>query len=757
MVRFRYRQTDGSYINPNFTNDVTADKQEEAAKQLLRDVDLQILDGRPVDAIVPLICRRLAEIYGLSIVWFGVKEADGSVSIRAQGGPLKDFIENQRPRWDDSPPGRGPTGRAIRSGQAQVTDWDDPHCPPFREWARQVGHRSTLVIPLKFKGDVVATLSVNSTRENAFEGENRRQISDVAARMSVALGRAHDLSRLRLQGIALASVPNAIVIADRHGWIEWANDSFCRQSGYALEEIAGRTIASLFDGTPGEWMRIAVQGEIPAAALWRGELTQRHKDGHCYIVDQIITPLRGQDGEITHFVTIQEDITARKESERQIEYLAHHDALTGLANRIVFQDHLARALEQARRGGRTLALHLLDLDGFKIVNDSLGHAAGDQFLKIVSELLRSCVRNCDLVARLGGDEFAVIQADPEGADGAASLARRILKVLDRPFALNGKEVHTTASIGITLFTDADASVEQLVTNADIAMYRAKGEGRNNFQFYSPWMHAEIQGRLALENALRTALARQELVLHYQPQLDLESGRISAVEALLRWQHPERGLVMPSDFTRIAEDSGLIVPLGRWVLRQACAQCQAWRAAGLPRLGIHVNVSAAQFTRDDITSAVSEVLAETALPPPSIAVEVTESLLARDTLAAAEALHGLRRLGVQLSLDDFGTGYSSLSNLARFPFDELKIDKSFVRGALTESKDAAIIRAIIGMGHALGMRVVAEGVERPEQERALKAAGCDAIQGYLISPPQSPDRMSEFLSAYATRGPACTSH
>jgi len=732
-------------------NDVTAHKQDQAANQLLREVDLQILDGWDADAIMAFICCRLADIYGLGLVWFGVKESDGSVSVRAQGGPVQGFVETQMPRWDDAPSGRGPTGRAIRSGEAQVTDWDDPHCEPFREWAHRVGHRSTLVIPLKFKGEVVGTLSVNSTRDNAFNGENRRHISDVATRMSVALGRAHDLSRLRLQGIALASVPNAIIIADRHGRIEWANHSFCRQSGYALDEIVGRATSSLFDGAPAEWMRAAIGGHVSSAAIWRGELTQRHKDSHPYIVDQMITPLRGQDGAITHFVTIQEDITARKESEQQIEYLAHHDALTGLANRIVFQDHLSRALEQARRWGRTLALLLLDLDRFKIVNDSLGHAAGDQYLKIVSELLRSCVRSSDLVARLGGDEFAVIQAEPEGAEGAASLARRILQVLDRPITVNGKEVHTTASIGITLFSADDASSEQLVKNADLAMYRAKAEGRNNLQFYSPWMHAEVQGRLALENALRAALTRQELVLHYQPQFELNTGRISAVEALLRWQHSERGLVLPGEFTAIAEDSGLIVPVGQWVLRQACAQCRAWRDAGLSSFGIHVNVSAAQFKRDDIPSVVSEVLAETGLPPSGLGLEVTESLLACDIPATAEALYHLRRLGVQLSLDDFGTGYSSLNYLAQFPFDELKIDKSFVRGLLTEPKDAAIVRAIIGMGHALGMRVVAEGVERIEQECALVAAGCDAIQGYLLSAPQPADQIGEYLSTYHARG------
>jgi diguanylate cyclase (GGDEF)-like protein/PAS domain S-box-containing protein len=609
-----------------------------------------------------------------------------------------------------------------------------------------------MVIPLSFKGEVVGSLSVNSVRENAFDGEIRRHISDVATRMSVALGRAHDLSRLRLQGIALSSAPNAIIIADRQGQIEWANESFYRLSGASTEEIIGWTPPFLSAGEPGKWMRDTVGGQVPAVATWRGELAQCHKDGHSYIVEEVITPLRDPHGEITHFITIQEDITARKESELRIEYLAHHDALTGLANRIIFQEFLTRALEQARRRQRTLALLLLDLDHFKIVNDSLGHEAGDLLLKIVADRLRSCVRGTDLVARLGGDEFAIVQAEPEGPEAAARLARRVLHVLERPIVLPERQVHTTASIGIMVLPADGASTEQFVKNADLAMYRAKTEGRNNFQFYSEWMNAEVQERLALESALRAALARQEFVLHYQPLADLGAGGITGVEALLRWHHPQRGLVMPSRFISIAEDSGLIVPLGRWVLRQACARCRTWREAGLPLLRVHVNVSTAQFKRDNVLSTVSEILAETGLPPDGLGLEVTESLLAADIPAIAENLHRVRRLGVQLSLDDFGTGYSSLSYLGHFPFERLKIDKTFVRGLNTAPNDAAIVRAIIGMGHALGMRVVGEGVETAEQRCSLAAGGCDEIQGYLISHPLPAEGIAEWLQGYAARVP-----
>jgi diguanylate cyclase (GGDEF)-like protein len=397
-----------------------------------------------------------------------------------------------------------------------------------------------------------------------------------------------------------------------------------------------------------------------------------------------------------------------------------------------------------------LALLLLDLDRFKVINDSLGHPAGDLLLQAVAERLRCSVRGCDLVARLGGDEFAVLQMELDGPDAAAALARRILSELDRPISVGERKVHTTASIGITLFPSDEASCDHLVKNADLAMYRAKAEGRNTFQFYTERMNAEVQARLALENALRAGLARDEFLLYYQPLADLrDGGRIVGVEALMRWQHPELGLILPGEFIPVAEDSGLIVDLGRWALRQACAQCRAWRDAGLPPVRVEVNISAVQLNRDDLAATVTEILTETGLNPAALGLEVTETLLAPDIQASATVLHHLRRLGIRLSIDDFGTGYSSLSYLGHFPFDRLKIDKAFVRSLCADNNDMAIIRAIIGMGQALGMRVLAEGDETADQRRSLAEAGCDEIQGYLISRPLPAEEMSEFLRTQGT--------
>ncbi len=733
-------------------NDITAHKRDQACTELLHEVDLQLLDGQDVDTIMGSICQRVAEIHGFSLVWFGVKEIDGSIRIHAHSG-------NSR-RWSSRASARA--GTMLQAGRAR---------PGARSVAARYRSRTGTTRAARFSENGPARVAIAARwsfrslsrvrwsarfrsipRENAFNEESRRHISDIATRMSVALGRGQDLARLRLQAIALSSAPSAIIIADRQGRIEWANESFCRLSGASPEEILGETPAFLVSNEPGRWLCETISEPIPSVETWRGELAQRHKDGRSYIVEQLIRPLRDTRGQITHFITIQEDITARKESELRIEYLAHHDPLTGLANRIVFQDFLPRAMEEARRRGRTLALHLLDLDRFKLVNDSLGHDAGDLLLKIVAERLRSCVRGSDLVARLGGDEFAIIQAEPDGTDGAANLARRILYGLEKPVLLAEEEVHATASIGIVLSPADDASADVFVKNADLALYRAKNKGRNNFQFYSQWMNAGVHERSELEKSLRAGLAGQEFVLRYQPQANLAGGPISDVEALLRWRHPERGMVMPSQFIPGAEFSGLIVPLGRWVLRQACAQCRAWRAAGLHQLRVHVNFSTAQFKRDDVIATVSEVLAEFGLPPEAIGLEVTESLLNSEFPSAAETLDRLHELGVELSLDDFGTGYTSLKCLAHFPFDRIKVDKTFVQGLSTSAEDAAIVQAIIGMGHALGMRVVGEGVETAEQRSSLAEGGCDAIQGYLISHPLPAERIARFLKRYGAHVP-----
>ena len=436
----------------------------------------------------------------------------------------------------------------------------------------------------------------------------------------------------------------------------------------------------------------------------------------------------------------------RKHYQQQIEHQANYDALTGLPNRSLLYDRLKQAV-YAQRMVRAVAVVFIDLDHFKFVNDSLGHSTGDKLLKDMGERLRLVLRDGDTVARLGGDEFVLILNDQTRDDVIFRAMQRINAKLSEPFVIDGKELYVTCSAGISLYPQDGTDVETLLKNADAAMYRAKEHGRNNFQFYTAEMNSKVNERLALENSLRRALERKEFVLHYQSKVDLKTGAIVGAEALLRWNHPERGLMLPDLFVPLAEETGLIVPIGEWVLREACTQNQAWRSEGLPPITVSVNVSARQFRQHILVDAVSRILAETGLDPLYLEMELTESMIMHNADAVIAILRQLTALGVQLSVDDFGTGYSSLSYLKNLPIDTLKIDQSFVRDIVAGTPDHRVLaRAIISIGHSLDLKVVAEGVETEAQLEYLTRHGCDEVQGYYFSRPVPPEAFRKLLSA-----------
>ncbi len=439
------------------------------------------------------------------------------------------------------------------------------------------------------------------------------------------------------------------------------------------------------------------------------------------------------------------DITERKRAEETVRSLAYHDTLTGLPNRLLFQDRLTLAVAQAHRHHKGLAVLFLDVDRFKVINDSLGHSVGDRLIREVAGRLRSCVREGDTVARLGGDEFTLLLPDAGHAVDAAKIAKKVLEVIRTAFEIDRRELFVTCSIGISLYPDDGRDAETLVKNADAAMYRAKEQGRDLYQLYTPALNATALERLALESSLRKALAHDELLLHYQPILDVATDRIHGLEALLRWRHPELGLVSPAEFIPLAEVTGLILNIGPWVLRTACAQARAWQLRQ-PGLRIAVNLSARQFQESGLVGHVTEALAETGLEPRCLQLEITESSAMQNAQAAIQTLRELKALGVGLSIDDFGTGYSSLSYLKRFPIDTLKIDQSFIRDIETDPDDAAIASAIIALAHTLKLEVVAEGVETPGQLEFLARHGCDLTQGYLFSRPVPTAECAERLAA-----------
>ncbi|MBI5782251.1 MAG: EAL domain-containing protein, partial [Gammaproteobacteria bacterium] len=441
--------------------------------------------------------------------------------------------------------------------------------------------------------------------------------------------------------------------------------------------------------------------------------------------------------------TVQ-DVTERKQAQERLNYLAHYDTLTGLPNRVLLQDRLSQTMFEADRRDRLVAVMFLDLDRFKIINDTLGHDVGDALLKEVAGRLTACVRAGDTISRLGGDEFTVVLANVAHVDDVSRVAQKIVDSFIPPFQIAGREMFISTSIGITLYPFDDDKLDSLLRNADAAMYHAKEMGRNTFQFYTAELNRRTARRMALETALRHALERDELLLHYQPQVNLKTGKIIGAEALLRWQHPEMGLIPPLDFIPLAEETGLIIPIGEWVLRTACQQAQAWRRAGYPRFQVAVNLSGRQLQHRDLAKLVKKVLKETGLDPRHLDLELTESLLMHNTgdmLAAMEELH---THGVDFSMDDFGTGYSSLSYLKRFPIDTLKIDQSFVRDIPTDPDDAAIAQAIIAMAHSLGIKVIAEGVETAKQLAFMRSHKCDGMQGYYFSKPVTAEAMTKLL-------------
>jgi diguanylate cyclase (GGDEF)-like protein len=436
----------------------------------------------------------------------------------------------------------------------------------------------------------------------------------------------------------------------------------------------------------------------------------------------------------------------KDKADQRIEYLASHDSLTDLPNREMFSGLLRQVIETAHRHQRRFAVLFIDLDRFKVINDSLGHDAGDMLLVEVASRLRGALRSSDVVARLGGDEFVVILEECAEIDDVERIAANLLCVLCQPMELRGHECHTTASIGIAMYPQNGSDALTLTKNADMAMYLAKEDGKNSFRFFSKEIKAQSIERLALETALRHALERDQLSLHYQPKVDMASGQITGVEALLRWSHPEFGMMSPLQFIPLAEETGLIVPIGRWVLMEACAQNMAWQRRGLRPVSVAVNLSPRQFADEHLLQNIDEALASSGMSPVLLQLEVTESMVMRNVSRAVRVLDAIRNRGIRLAIDDFGTGYSSMSLMKQFPIDTIKIDRSFVRDLPDDSEDRAIAQAIIGMGKALGMTVIAEGVETVEQQAFLRSHGCDEMQGFLFSKPLPSRQLADLLRA-----------
>ncbi|WLH74084.1 EAL domain-containing protein [Pseudomonas fluorescens] len=550
----------------------------------------------------------------------------------------------------------------------------------------------------------------------------------------VQLPQQENRERLRQAAAVFDCTREGVLVTDAQGLIVHVNRAFMEITGYQQEDVMGERPSLFKSGRHSSNFYQQMFQTLEDKGEWSGEIWNRRKSGEIYPQWQTIRVIHDDQGQVSHHVAVFSDISAIKDSEHELAHLAHHDPLTDLPNRLLFTDRAEQALASAQVHKRGCALLLMDLDHFKIINDSLGHNVGDQLLKAVGERLKGLFGPGVTLARLGGDEFAVLAESCPQVIQAAAIAQRMLDAMKAPFVFDGNQLFISASVGISLFPSDALSAQQLLRNADSALFKAKSVGREGYALYTEELTAHAQNRVEIASELRRALEQQELRVYYQPVHNLQDSRLLGVEALVRWQHPERGLVPPGEFIPIAERTGLIADIDAWVMDQACRQMCQWLAEGAPLSFVAVNVSSRLFARRELYEQVAQVLHETGLDPAFLELEVTESAVMDDPEVALEQLHRLRELGLRLAIDDFGTGYSSLLRLKRLPVQKLKIDQGFVAGLPWDEDDAAIVRVVIALAKSMGMQVQAEGIEQVEQARFLSEQACDMGQGYWFGRP-----------------------
>jgi len=699
------------------------------------------------------LCRVVVEQGDYAFAWMAYGDADRPLRLAAHHrAPGQDLVLLDTVTDDD------PARRAIARRAPVIQHRLDANtlAERWRLGGATAGIRSAIALPLVHGEVVFGALAVFSHEADAFEAADEQAVlTEIADDLAYAIAtqrlqreRARTEQERRKLSSAIEQTADIVMITDRNGVVEYVNPEFERVTGYAREEVVGRTPAILTSGRHDRAFYQHMWNTLLAGEVFRETFVNQRKDGALYHEEKTITPIRDESGRITHFVSTGRDITDTIKNQERVYYLAYHDVLTGLPNRTLFRDRLEQAVRKAERSGEQVALLFIDLDRFKHVNDSLGHQAGDELLCEVAERITRCIRQGDTVARLGGDEFTVIAEGLEDPDKAAVIAENLIQAVTEPIVLRGQQVYVSASIGIALYPTDASNVDGLLRAADTAMYRAKEEGRNNYQFHTPDMTAKAFERVLMESALRHALERDEFHLCYQPRIDLKAGKVVCLETLLRWRHPQKGLIMPAQFIPVLEETGLIIPITEWIVHRVCDQIEAWQREGVPMCRISINLSAIHFRSQRLLNFVREVLDARGVDPALLELEITESMLMEDTEASAAALASLREMGLHITVDDFGTGFSSLAYLKRLPLSCLKIDRSFVRDLPEDNDDRAIVEAIVSLAHSLGLRVTAEGVENSAQLRLLQELACDEIQGTLCSPPMEAEAIPAWLNEHA---------
>ena len=712
--------------------------------RVLSHTNKAIVSIKEVDALFREICEIAVTQGEFKMAWIGI--IDGFL-VRPDyyAGQETGYLKEMQMRVDDSALAKGPVGRAAKTQQvACVNSVDtDPDFEPWREAAQKRGYKALAAVPIKAENMVFGIFTLYSGHEGVFDEAMLSLLSNLsddicAAYRHILLSqqkKESDATIVKLSS-AVEQGMNAILISNAQGVIEYVNAGFVHLSGYASQEVTGMSQYAFKNAISSEHVFQDILSHLEKNGRWQGEVQNLHKDGSSFWTILSVSRLLNEVGEVTHYLWSSVDNTQLHEAREMINKLAFYDSLTGLANRRLLLDRLDRALMAAKRHGESVAIMMFDLDNFKTINDSLGHDAGDQLLKHVSLQMKSVIREDDLVARLGGDEFVIVLDGIAKSGEIIDIAGALLARIEQPVELLGNQVAISSSLGVAIYPDDGVLASELLRNADLAMYHAKGNGKNRFQFYQSEMNDKAQGRLMLEQRLRKAIAQNDFELWYQPQVAIADGQVIGFEALLRWR--ESGtLVPPNTFIPLAEETGMIEPIGDWVLQQAYQDWQTLRSH-FKACSMAVNVSAYQFRKSEHLYQVVKTLMDKngSISNNDFIIELTETTLIQDVAATIATLNRLKSLGLSLSIDDFGTGYSSLSRLKQFPIDQLKIDRSFIMDLLNDENDKAIVSAIIAIAQELGLKLVAEGVEQEEQAQFLKEHGCNYAQGYHYFKPMT---------------------
>jgi diguanylate cyclase (GGDEF)-like protein/PAS domain S-box-containing protein len=740
-----------TYQNVALETQIAERKRAEQEVRLLQTLTLAVSEAEDLHTALEVVLRKVCESTGwlLGQAWMP-GEAGCLECVPAWHGETKGLERFRQKSLDMTfASGAGLPGWVWASKKpVWVRDVTRDDNFPRADVAMEAGLKAGLGIPVMAGHEVIAVLEFFMREPHKEDEHLTGVVFSAATQLGSVIQHKHAETALRRSENQLRAIvdtePECVKIITADGVLVQMN-----AAGLAMIEasrpgqVIGKSIFGLLMPEYRETFRAFVENVLRGnKGMMEFEIIG-FKGTHRWLETHAV-PLPDELGGPPLMLSITRDITERKHTEKRLRQLAHFDSLTDLPNRVQFIERLEQSMADADRNERLLGVVFLDLDRFKYINDSLGHEKGDILLREVAMRLNRVVRRGDTVARLSGDEFALVLADMGHVDDAIHVAQKILDVFHQPFRVAGHDLFVTASLGVTLYPFDDRGAHELLRNADVAMYRAKESGKNNYQFYVAEMTAVVSERLTLENDLRSALERGEFSLNYQPIADCRSGKIIGMEALLRWKHPERGMISPALFIPLAEETGYIISIGEWVLRTACGQCRRWQEMGFPSLYVAVNLSSRQFHQKDLPASIHHILQETGLDPTRLGLEITEGLIMQQAEASVNTLRELKTMGIRISIDDFGTGYSSLSYLKRFPIDVLKIDQSFVRDIPKDEDDAAIASTIITMAHSLGLKVVAEGVETLEQLNFMREHRCDAMQGYHLSKPLPPEQFAEFL-------------